>query len=397
MQNAQDMPLTASAMDREHTLRTAAPDHSLPPSLWHGAVVTHKKSKFIGTSARMQVLYEQIAHAARSQAPVFITGETGTGKEVCAQAIHQYSPRREGIFIPINCAAIRDEHLESELFGHVKGAFAGAGADLDGALKIADGGTLFLDDVSEMSPEIQAQFLNFLHSHSFCKMGGSHHETANIRIISACTKDPLEEVACHNLREDLFFRLHVIPIQMPALRERGDDVLDIAYILLKRFSQEEGKSFHDFSADVRAFFRHYAWPGNIRQLQNVIRYICVMHDSDLVTGPMLPRSLLHPPQDRVQEVTVAQPQLMAPPPPLHSSRPSPTDGTALADPFIDMKLAEIERYVIENTVNRMAGNIPQAAAHLGVAPSTLYRKRLSWAPEGRNPETEASLFGPRGR
>ncbi|QQG36430.1 MAG: sigma-54-dependent Fis family transcriptional regulator [Micavibrio aeruginosavorus] len=354
-----------------------------------------RRGKFIGTSARMQVLYEQIAHAARSQAPVFITGETGTGKDICAEAIHRYSPRQNMPFITVNCAMIDRDHLESELFGHVQGAFPGALNAHTGAIRMADGGTLFLDDITDMNPETQGRLLHFLQYRSFSKIGSNETETASIRIVCATSRNPLTEVGREHLREDLFFRLHVIPIEMPALRERGDDVLDIAYALLKRYNREEGRSFHDFSADVRAFFRNYSWPGNIRQLQNVIRYICVMHDSDLVTAALLPRALLHRPQDfqsaRGSLETPLMPVLT--PPPQHENEAMKTsEGTPLAEPFIEMKLADIERYVIENTVSRMAGNIPQAAAHLGVAPSTLYRKRLAWAPATlKNPENPPSM------
>ena len=316
----------------------------------------------------MQTLYDQITQAARSTAPVFIMGETGTGKEVCAEAIHRHSNRRDKPFIAINCAAIPRDLLESELFGHVKGAFTGAITDREGAASMAHGGTLFLDEVAEMAPDMQTKLLRFLQEFTFRKVGGNAPENTDIRLICATNRDPLAEIAAGHLREDLFFRLHVIPLIMPPLHHRGDDVLDISYALLKRYSREEGKHFTDFSLEVQAFLRSYRWPGNVRQLQNVIRYICVMNDADTVTTAMLPLMLLHTP-------TSAAPISL----PLATSLSGHDDD--LPEWLADMTLADLERYVIESTVVRMSGNVPQAAAHLGVAPSTLYRKRLSWSPD----------------
>ena len=326
-------------------------------------VASTYNSSFIGISPVMQALYEQITRAAKSQAPVFIMGETGTGKEVCAETIHRHSTRHDKPFIAINCAAIPRDLLESELFGHVKGAFTGAISDREGAAALADGGTLFLDEVAEMAPDMQTKLLRFLQNFSFRKVGGNTLETTDVRIVCATNRDPLAEIQAGHLREDLFFRLHVIPLQIPPLHKRGDDVLDIAYALLRRYSCEEKKRLIDFNSDVCDFFRAYSWPGNVRQLQNVIRYICVMHDSETVSMDMLPRIMLH-----------EEPQ-----PSCNSGHiNSQIDGNGLPDVMEDMTLADIERHVIENTVRRMDGNVPLAAAHLGVAPSTLYRKRLSW-------------------
>lgn len=338
-------------------------------------------SHFIGLSPVMQALYTQIEHAAKSQAPVFIMGETGTGKELCAEAIHRHSPRAQHPFIAINCAAIPRDLLESELFGHVKGAFTGAINDREGAATMAHKGTLFLDEVAEMAPDMQTKLLRFLQNFSFRKVGGNTLEQTDVRIICATNRDPLKEIAAGHLREDLFFRLHVIPLQMPPLHERGDDVLDIAQGLLRRYSVEERKSFRTLSPDVQDYFRHYDWPGNVRQLQNVMRYICVMYDGTNVTLDMLPHRVLY---TRVHSAPAAT----LPP---DTGAEDSGDGH-LPDWLARMTLAEVERYVIESTVTRMRGNVPQAAAHLGVAPSTLYRKRISWNPalEG---EVDAAEIG----
>lgn len=332
-------------------------------------------ASFIGTSAVMQALYSQIERAAKSHAPVFIMGETGTGKEVCAETIHRHSPRAQHPFIAINCAAIPRDLLESELFGHVKGAFTGAISDREGAAATAHKGTLFLDEVAEMAPDMQTKLLRFLQNFSFRKVGGNALEQTDVRIICATNRDPLKEIATGHLREDLFFRLHVIPLHMPRLHERDDDVLDIAYGLLRRYSREEHKNFHALSPEVQDFFRAYGWPGNVRQLQNLMRYICVMYDGETVTPYMLPRTLLCATEltdrgaDRGPELALET----------RGGAHMPPDGFPVW--FDHLTLAEIERQVIERTVARMHGNVPQAAAHLGVAPSTLYRKRVSWHPD----------------
>ncbi|MDX1739297.1 MAG: sigma-54 dependent transcriptional regulator, partial [Alphaproteobacteria bacterium] len=180
---------------------------------------------FIGSSLSMQAVYRIIDSAATSKATVFITGESGTGKEVCAEAIHRQSKREKGPFIAINCGAIPRDLMESEIFGHKKGAFTGATTDRDGAATLADGGTLFLDEIGEMPMELQTKLLRFIQTGSFQKVGGSQIEHVDVRFICATNRDVLQEVKDGNFREDLYYRLHVIPIQMPPLRERGEDIL----------------------------------------------------------------------------------------------------------------------------------------------------------------------------
>ncbi len=333
----------------------------------------------------MQELYGQIERAAQSMAPVFIMGETGTGKEVCAEAIHRHGPRAQHPFIAINCAAIPRDLLESELFGHVKGAFTGAINDREGAAAMAHKGTLFLDEVAEMAPDMQTKLLRFLQNFTFRKVGGNALEQTDVRIICATNRDPLSEIEAGHLRADLYFRLHVIPLKMPRLHERDDDVLDIAYALIRRYSAEERKNFQALSPAVQEFFRAYEWPSNVRQLQNVLRYICVMFEGDTITPDMLPASLLHEARPPALAPTLGD---RAPYRPVHTAQPGGGAGPEEFPLWLhQMSLAEIERHVIENTVARMQGNVPQAAAHLGVAPSTLYRKRLSWLPELENQHT----------
>ncbi|MDY0882515.1 sigma-54-dependent transcriptional regulator [Dongia soli] len=323
---------------------------------------------FIGKSQVMQTAYRMIAAAASSKATVFITGQSGTGKEVAAQAIHSISPRANAPFVPLNCAAVPKDLLESAIFGHVKGAFTGAQGDREGAAASADGGTLFLDEICEMSIDLQPKLLRFLQTGSFQRVGSDRVERVDVRILCATNRDPMTEVAAGRFREDLFYRLHVLNIMLPPLRERGEDILQLAHHFLDQYAREENKTFNGFAAEVERCFGNYAWPGNIRQLQNLIRNIVVMNAGPIVTLDMLPPQLFT--SNTVQPAgTVAttsfQPVVLSP----------LGDDVALPD---IKPLAEIERDAIEHAIARCDGNIPRAAAALGVSPSTLYRKRQSW-------------------
>ncbi len=318
---------------------------------------------FIGASLPMQAVYRTIESAAPSKATVFVTGESGTGKEVSAEAIHRRSPRNTGPFVPINCGAIPKDLMESEIFGHVKGAFTGAASDHDGAASQADGGTLFLDEVCEMDLGLQTKLLRFIQTGTFQKVGGTGQQKVDIRIVCATNRDPLVEVAEGRFREDLFYRLHVIPIHLPPLRERDDDVVAIARLFLEQFAAEENKAFKSFRPDAEVVLRTYPWPGNVREVQNVIRNVVVLNDAEEVTPEMLPAPL--------SQVAVAAPKS-----PADESGPAP--ARAAADIASIRPLAEVEREVIEHAISLCDGNVAKAAAHLGISASTIYRKRLSW-------------------
>lgn len=307
--------------------------------------------EFIGTSAAMQNIYGMIENASRSQATVFITGESGTGKEICAEAIHRLGGRADRPFVPVNCAAIPRELLESELFGHVKGAFTGAIADREGAARLADGGTLFFDEIAEMDLNMQTKLLRFLQNLSYQPIGSGRVFKTDVRIICATNRDPLTEIRQGRFREDLYYRLHVVPIAMPPLRERGDDILDIAEAALIDYAAEEGKAFRRFSSEVEEAISLYSWPGNIRELQNVIRHIVVMHDAPVVGLHMLPPAFCQSGRLR---------------------RPAPGAAGILRP------LWEIEREAIERAIEACGGNIPRAAAILEISPSTIYRKKMAW-------------------
>jgi two-component system, repressor protein LuxO len=312
---------------------------------------------FIGAAPAMQTVYRILENAAPSRATVFVTGESGTGKELAAEAVHALSPRNGGPFVALNCAAIPKDLIESEIFGHVRGAFTGAVADRPGAARAADGGTLFLDELCEMDLALQGKLLRFIQTGSFVPVGASKPLRTDVRFVCATNRDPLEEVRAGRFREDLYYRLHVVPVALPPLRERGEDVILLADAFLARSAAEEGKRFARFAPDALALLRAHRWPGNVRELENAIRTAVVLHDAEEVTAAMLP-------------VTVhggAAPQ-------------APASGGRMSDPARRIRpLAEVEREAIEDAVRLCGGNIPKAAAFLGVSPSTLYRKREAWA------------------
>lgn len=323
---------------------------------------------FIGGSVATQVVYKTIEAAASSAAPIFITGESGTGKEVCAEAVHRRSKRADKPFVAINCAAIPSELLESELFGHKKGAFTGAVSDRNGAAVQADGGTLFLDEIGELPLELQAKLLRFVQSGVVQKIGSDDVQTVDVRLVCATNRDPLTQVANREFREDLFYRLHVIPIKLPPLRERNDDVIQLAQRFLDRYSEEESKAFTTFSPAATDTIGRYGWPGNVRELQNVIRNIVVMNEGAEVSVEMLPAAI---------HATGAGRILAGP-----SEDPSGSAGqhsdSGLRRGTEIRPLWKVEQDAILEAIELCDGSIPRAAAFLEVSPSTLYRKLQSW-------------------
>ena len=317
---------------------------------------------FIGTSEAMGRVHSIIASVARSMATVFITGESGTGKELCALAIHANSARAKGPFIALNCGAIPQDLLESEVFGHVKGSFTGAISDKPGAAAAADGGTLFLDEICEMAPALQTKLLRFLQTSTVQPVGATRPRKVNVRIVCATNRDPLDAVRRGEFREDLYYRLFVVPIHMPSLRERSEDVLDIAETALARFAQEEGRLFLGLDPEVRDLLPRLPWPGNVRQLLNVIRNVVVLNEGGWVTPQMLPPGL-----DLPREAPAAL-----------VSQPTAGPQALGLDSLVGLTLAEAERRLIEATLVRHGGSVPRAARVLDVSPSTLYRKIEAW-------------------
>ncbi len=328
---------------------------------------------FIGSSPLVQAVYQIIDSAASSSATIFLTGETGTGKEVCAEAIHHKSPRHDRPYLAINCAAIPKDLMESEIFGHVKGAFTGAVSTREGAAGRANGGTLFLDEVCDMPVDLQSKLLRFVQTGTFIKVGGTETESVDVRFICSTNRDPLREVELGRFREDLYYRLHVIPIHLPPLREREDDVLALARHFLDTFAHEEGKAFKAFAPETETALMVYDWPGNVRQLQNVVRNAVVLNDGELVTPEMLPTPL----GLAGEASTEAAPR--SPLSPLSS--PLPPAGPETEPAPTVRPLWRMERQLIREALRLTAGNVPRAAAMLEVNPSTIYRKLSKWEAE----------------
>jgi DNA-binding NtrC family response regulator len=268
--------------------------------------------------------------------------------------------------VPLNCAAIPRDLLESEVFGHLKGAFTGALSDKPGAAAVADGGTLFLDEICEMDLSLQTKLLRFLQTSTIQPVGSARPVPVDVRIVCATNRDPLEEVRRGRFREDLYYRLHVVPIHMPPLRSRAEDIMDIAEESLGAFAAEEGKAFTGFDAEVAAILTSRPWPGNVRQLLNVIRNIVVLHDGPVVTADMLPSDAVH---------DVPGPGVAPLPGP--RSVPGPTTRERVAF-LVGTPLADVERELIEATIDHCEGSIPRAARMLALSPSTIYRKLETW-------------------
>lgn len=328
---------------------------------------------FIGSSLPMQGVYRIIESAAPSSATVFVTGESGTGKEVCATSIHKRSERSKQPFIALNCGAIPHDLMESEIFGHTKGAFTGAVSARDGAASRANGGTLFLDELCEMDLDLQTKLLRFIQTGTFQKVGSNQVENVDVRFICATNKDPLDEVKKGNFREDLYYRLHVIPIHLPPLRERAQDVGLIMNTLLKEYAQEENKDFTHFSTEADMVMQSYEWPGNVRQLQNVIRNIVVLNSGDAVQQDMLP-----PPLNNIElsSEDIRQAEKIEKVEEKNISVLYNNESTSIEP------LWQVEKKAIEAAIRYCDDNVPKAAALLEVSASTIYRKRERWS-EGK--------------
>ena len=350
-----------------------------------GAARAQEVGGFVGSSEQMRRIYGMIGSIGRSTATVFITGESGTGKEIAAQAIHKQSTRHSGPFIAINCGAIPKDLLESEVFGHLKGSFTGAISDKIGAAAAANGGTLFLDEICEMDLALQTKLLRFLQTSMIQPVGAVEPRKVDVRIVCATNRDPLEEVRAGRFREDLYYRLHVVPIQMPPLRDRAGDVIEIAEKLIERFAAEEGKSFRSLHPQAAQALMDFTWPGNVRQLENVLRNAVVLNDGPQITLNMLPRTILHsgPPANIVREPL----EVVEPFQGRRSYAPTlvPAAGFDQGDPgdrslrsLVGATLSDVEREFIEITIQECDGSIPRAARVLDVSPSTLYRKREAW-------------------
>jgi len=302
-------------------------------------------SNIIGKSKQMHEIFDQLRLVAPKKTNVLICGETGTGKDLIAYAIHNNSPRKDKPFIPINCAAISGDLLQSELFGHERGAFTGAVRQRPGAFEMADGGTLLLDEVSEMSSEIQAKFLRVIENQPFMRLGGTTPVNVDVRIISATNRNLAEEVAARRFREDLYYRLRVVTIKVPPLRERRDDIPLLVNAFLKEFDKENGRNVSQIDREAMDRLIKYNWPGNIRELKNLIESMVVMSTSDRIGVDDLPGNM--------RGVG-------------NSQSPTPVEA--------GISMEEIEKEAIRKTLEYTNGNKTQAAEILKIGLRTLHRK-----------------------
>jgi two-component system nitrogen regulation response regulator NtrX len=321
----------------------------------------------VGESYSMRRLREQVAMAAPTNGRVLIYGENGTGKELVARTLHATSRRRTGVFVEVNCAAIPEDLIESELFGHVRGAFTGAVADKRGKFEIADGGTIFLDEIGDMSLKTQAKVLRVLQEQTMEPVGGTQRIRVDVRIVAATNKDLQSEIRAGRFREDLYFRLNVIPISVPPLRERAEDIPLLADHFMAEFAREYGRRLKTFEPAATAVLQEYPWPGNVRELRNVIERLMIMVPGDSIAAGDL--SFLDRRAHPRAEAGVTSAERLT----LHEAR----------DRF--------ERDLILRTLAEQQGNMSRTAEVLGVERSNLYRKMRTFgiAPSRRTDvETE---------
>jgi Nif-specific regulatory protein len=250
-----------------------------------------RPANIVGTSREMQIVYDQIAQVAKSQSTVLIVGETGTGKELVAHAIHYNSDRADRPFIRVHCAALPESIIESELFGHEKGAFTGAIGERKGRFELADGGTLFLDEISEISQALQIKLLRVLQEREFERVGGAKTLRVNVRVLAATNRDLMQQVKEGKFREDLYYRLHVFPIYVPPLRKRAADVVLLADYFLEKYSKETGRHVRRLSSAAIDMLMSYHWPGNVRELENCLERAVLVAEGDVIYPHHLPPTL----------------------------------------------------------------------------------------------------------
>ena len=308
--------------------------------------------EFIGRSAAMQQQYELICQVAPTHTSVLITGESGTGKELAARAIHRASPRRGALFVPINCAAIPADLLESELFGHTKGAFTGAYSERVGKFAMADGGTIFLDEVTELRSSLQAKLLRVLQENVIERLGSNRSVAIDIRVIAATNQDVRRAIQQGTLREDLFYRLNVFTITMPPLRDRLEDVALLADHFIGKHATRLGRERPPLSVAALARLQSYVWPGNVRELENVIERALVLSRGEQIEVQHLPREI-------VSTVELASPLVSAPPSQSLSLIPA---------------VENLEKTLIAQALEQAAGNKAKAARLLDISERTLWYK-----------------------
>jgi DNA-binding NtrC family response regulator len=300
----------------------------------------------IGHSPEMRKVYQVIEQAGPTSASVLISGESGTGKELVAQTVHQLSPRANAPYVPLNCAAIPETLLESELFGHEKGAFTGATERRQGCFELADRGTIFLDEIAEMTPQTQVKLLRVLQERRFRRLGGRAEQPVDVRVIAATNADPAEAVQKGRLREDLFYRLNVFAVTLPPLRERKEDLPLLAQAFLAEFNARNNRQIMAVSQDAMRYLEGYHWPGNVRELRNVIERATILAEGEFIEPRHLPPTLVETP---------------------------PVSGPALAI-APGTTVEEAERRLILMTLEHTRDNKTRAAQILGISLKTLHNK-----------------------
>lgn len=309
------------------------------------AQLNQAQPEMVGHSPAFENFMEILRQAAPSEATVLLRGESGTGKELAARAIHRLSPRSAGPFVAVNCAALPESIIESELFGYVKGAFTGAAAGRAGRFRQADGGTLFLDEIGDLAPHLQVKLLRVLQEGEIEPVGADTPISVNVRLIAATHRDLEDAVATGRFRADLYYRLNVIPVTLPPLRVRTGDIPLLAAHFMVYFNKKNNKNFKGFSNEAMSILSAYPWPGNVRELENVIERAVVLGRGEFITPEHLP-------------------------PELTSS--APADNAILVP--VGIPLQEVERIVIRETLRFTGGNKQDAARLLGIAARTIYRR-----------------------
>ena len=310
----------------------------------------------IGHSRAMENVFELIRQISPSNATILITGKSGTGKELVARAIHQQSPRKNKPFVPIHCAALSPSLLESELFGHEKGAFTGAINQKKGKFEIADGGTIFLDEVNEIPLEMQVKLLRFLEMREFERVGGNRSIQVDVRLLAASNSDLQVMVKEHRMREDLYFRLNVVKIELPPLRDRREDIPLLVHAFINEFSQVDRKKVTGITPEALGILQYYDWPGNVRELRNCIESMVVLAKKPILDEDDIPAEIR-----RLQ-----------------------TDIPVFSSPD-SLNIKTMEKELIRAAIAQASGNKKRAAEQLGISRRTLYRKMEEYGLKSQNP------------
>ena len=322
--------------------------------------------EFVGNSRQMKSVFQLVQRLANVSTSVLIRGENGTGKELVASAIHHYGPRKEKRFVAVNCGAIPENLMESELFGHEKGAFTGANTRHIGKFQFAEGGTLFLDEVGELSPQMQVKLLRVLQERTFTPVGSNREIRCDVRIIAATNRDLDKMIREGGFRQDLFYRLNVMPIFLPSLRERTDDIPVLVVNFIQKFNRLHGRSITGIAPDAMVSLKKYSWPGNIRELENAIERAFVMEMSDLIHLQALPEQITGIVSHDHSSATPAA----------HYSQTAPAllDDNDVHGIDFQQEKEEFERQFIINALKRFNGRINQTVAHANIPKNTLLRK-----------------------